>query len=75
MDGVVARHGLAGYTSYVAKVGRARFIEVHIVVPESWPLAGIAALDGIRAEIGRALGAESPDRWLTVAFTANPAWT
>lgn len=75
MDGVVARHSLAGYTSYVAKVGRARFIEVHIVVPESWPLTGIATLDGIRAEIGRALGAESPDRWLTVAFTANPAWT
>ncbi len=75
MDGVVARHGFAGYTSYVAKVGRARFIEVHVVVPADWPLDGIARLDAVRSEIGRALGTESPDRWLTVAFTANPAWT
>ncbi|HMR34328.1 MAG TPA: cation transporter [Geminicoccaceae bacterium] len=75
MDGVVARHGFAGYTSYVAKVGRARFIEVHVVVPADWRLDGIARLDAVRAEIGRALGTESPDRWLTVAFTANPAWT
>lgn len=75
MDAVVARHGFTSYTSYVAKVGRARFIEIHIVVPVAWPLGGIERLDAVRSEIGTALGAESPDRWLTVAFTANPAWT
>jgi predicted Co/Zn/Cd cation transporter (cation efflux family) len=33
MEEVVERHGFAGFTSYVAKVGRGSFIEIHIVVP------------------------------------------
>ena len=33
MDAVVARHGFKTYTSYVAKVGRAQFIEIHLAVP------------------------------------------
>lgn len=74
MDGVIARHGFTAYSSYVAKVGRARFIEIHIVVPPDWRPDSIAALDSVRGEIGSALGTESPDRWLTVAFTANRGW-
>ncbi|MFK8250786.1 cation diffusion facilitator family transporter [Ancylobacter terrae] len=71
MDAVVARHGFTSYASYVSKVGRARFIEIHIVVPPEFPRVGIAALDAVRAEIGEALGGEGPQRWLTIAFTGD----
>ena len=33
VEDVGRRHGFKTFTSYVAKVGRAQFIEIHIVVP------------------------------------------
>jgi cation diffusion facilitator family transporter len=74
MDGVVARRGFEHYTSYVAKVGRAQFIEIHIVVPPYSPLSSIAMADAIRREIATAIGGEGPHRWLTIDFTADPRW-
>jgi predicted Co/Zn/Cd cation transporter (cation efflux family) len=71
MDDFVARHGFATYASYVARVGRAQFIEVHVVLPADYPVQHIAALDALRAEIALALGAARPERWLTVAFTGD----
>ena len=74
MDAVVARHGFKDYTSYVAKVGRAQFIEIHVEVkPGSGP-ANLAAADAIRREIADAIGGEGPQRWLTIDFTADPRW-
>ena len=74
MDAVVARHGFKDYTSYVAKVGRAQFIEIHVeVTPGSGP-ASLAAADAIRREIADAIGGEGPHRWLTIDFTADPRW-
>jgi cation diffusion facilitator family transporter len=74
MDAIVARRGFERYTSYVAKVGRAQFIEIHIVVPPYSPLSSIAMADAIRREIALAIGGEGPQRWLTIDFTADPRW-
>ena len=63
MQEVVAKYDFRSFTSYVAKVGRAQFIEIHIAVTPDWPLTSIAAADSIRREIGDAIGGEGPQRW------------
>jgi predicted Co/Zn/Cd cation transporter (cation efflux family) len=75
MDEVVARHGFKSFSSYAAKVGRAHFIEIHLLAPPDYAVRDIATLDRIRDEIGNALGDAGPQRWLTVAFTADSVWT
>ncbi|WP_428686175.1 cation diffusion facilitator family transporter [Reyranella sp.] len=74
MDEVIARHEFKTYTSYVAKVGRAQFIEIHIAVPPESPIDSVGEADGIRREIAEAIGGEGPNRWLTIDFTADPKW-
>lgn len=74
MDELVARHGFKTYTSYVAKVGRAQFIEIHVAVPPQSPIDSVGKADAIRREIGEAIGGEGPNRWLTIDFTADPRW-
>ena len=74
MDRIVAAYGFKSFTSYVAKVGRAQFIEIHIAVAPDWPLTSIATADSIRREIAGAIGGEGPQRWLTIDFTADPRW-
>lgn len=74
MDAVVKRHGFKTYTSYVAKVGRAQFIEIHIAVPPEVRLDNVSTVDAIRREIAAAIGGESPHLWLTIDFTADPRW-
>lgn len=70
----VERHGFVSWRAYVAKVGRARQVELYFIVPADLPARPIGAWDALREEIGAAIGAESPDRWLTVVFTADPEW-
>jgi cation diffusion facilitator family transporter len=74
IDGVVARHGFKTYTSYVAKVGRAQFIEIHVAVPPESPIDSVGEADALRREIAEAIGGEGPHRWLTIDFTADPKW-
>ena len=74
MDEAVARHRFKTYTSYVAKVGRAQFIEIHIAVPPQSPIDSVGEADAIRREIAEAIGGEGPQRWLTIDFTADPKW-
>jgi cation diffusion facilitator family transporter len=74
MEQIVEKYDFRSFTSYVAKVGRAQFIEIHIAVTPDWPLTSIAAADSIRREIGDAIGGEGPQRWLTIDFTADPRW-
>lgn len=74
LDALMVRQGFKTYSSYVAKIGRAQFIEIHIVVPPDYPISSIEALDAIRREITEAVGGDSPQRWLTVAFTAEESW-
>ncbi|WP_157015623.1 cation diffusion facilitator family transporter [Mesorhizobium xinjiangense] len=75
MDALVGELGFADYTSHVAKVGRARFIEIHILVPPDYRIGTIADADNIRNIIAQRLEAHSPQFWLTVDFTADRAWT
>ena len=70
---VVAQHGFLDFNSHVAKVGRARFVEVHILVPHDHGLSMDGA-DEIRRDIAHRLGAQTPQFWLTVDFTADPTW-
>ena len=74
MDDVLKRHGFKTYTSYVAKVGRAQFIEIHVAVPPGMQLDNVSTVDAIRREIAGAIGGEGPHRWLTIDFTADPRW-
>jgi len=74
MDEAVARRGFKTYTSYVAKVGRAQFIEIHIAVPPDSPIGSVGDADAIRREIAGAIGGEGPHRWITIDFTADPRW-
>jgi len=71
---VVDRHGLGDFTSYVAKVGRARFIEVQIIVPDGHQPDDVASQDIIRHEIAVAIGGAGPQLWLTVSFTRDRRW-
>jgi len=74
MKRVVEEYGFQSFTSYVAKVGRAQFIEIHIAVNPKWPVDSVATADAVRREIAEALGGEGPDHWLTIDFTADPHW-
>lgn len=70
----VARHGLLDYRTAVAKVGRLRMIEIHLIVPPDKDIGSVTTLDAIRSEIGAALGGNERDRWLTIAFTGDVKW-
>lgn len=73
MDSVVKEHGFVEFTSYIAKAGRGRFVEIHILVkPET--RIDIAAADALRSEVSQRLNAGSPTFWLTIDFTADRRW-
>ncbi len=74
MDELVKSHGFKTYSSYVMKVGRARFIEIHVVLPEDYRLENVASLDAIRQTISDEIGGAGPQRWLTVSFTGDESW-
>jgi predicted Co/Zn/Cd cation transporter (cation efflux family) len=75
LDAATKRHGFLGYTSYVAKTGRARFIDAHIIAPPGFPIAGIGTLDSIREEIASELGETGGALWLNLCFTADRKWS
>ncbi|MEW6123679.1 MAG: cation transporter [Pseudomonadota bacterium] len=68
------RHGFLSYRTYIAKVGRAKQIEIYFIVPRGLPPQPVEFWDRLRDEIGDQIGDEGPDRWLTIAFTADPEW-
>jgi predicted Co/Zn/Cd cation transporter (cation efflux family) len=72
--GIVARHGFLDARTYVAKSGRSEVIEMHFILPPDHPAQSIRDYDAIRTEIGAAVGGRPDDRWLTIAFTADPRW-
>jgi cation diffusion facilitator family transporter len=71
LDELVHRRGFKTYTSYIAKIGRATFIEIHIVIPPAFPIAGVETLDEISREIKQAIGEEGAQFWLTICFTTD----
>lgn len=70
----VAKQGFLDYRAYVAEVGRAEQIDLYFIVPPGHPARPIEDWDELRDEIGEAIGAEDPNRWLTITFTADPEW-
>jgi cation diffusion facilitator family transporter len=73
MSRLVKEGGYLDYSSYIAQVGRARFVEIHVLVsPDS--RIDTATVDAIRRDIAAGLNAASPNFWLTVDFTADRAW-
>jgi cation diffusion facilitator family transporter len=73
MDGVVRERQFLEYTSYIAKAGRGRFVEIHILVPADFRME-IATADAIRSEVSARLNAGAPTFWLTIDFTADRRW-
>lgn len=73
MDGVVHERKFLEYTSYIAKSGRGRFVEIHILVPPESRI-DIAVADAVRREISDRLSAATPTFWLTIDFTADRRW-
>jgi len=73
MRSAVKEQAFAEYTSYVAKAGRARFIEIHILVSSDSQI-NVATADGIRRDISQRLQAARPNFWLTIDFTADRRW-
>lgn len=73
MDSVVSEHKFFEYSSYIAKAGRGRFVEIHILVSPASRI-DIATADAIRADISNRLNAATPTFWLTVDFTADRRW-
>ncbi|ABE40312.1 cation diffusion facilitator family transporter [Rhodopseudomonas pseudopalustris] len=71
---IVEQYGFLSYRAYVARVGRGRQIELYFIVPKGWPAKRLEEWDKISDEIGELIGGDSPDRWLTIVFTADPEW-
>ncbi|AZE48325.1 Cobalt-zinc-cadmium resistance protein [Pseudomonas chlororaphis] len=70
----VKKHGFVGFTSYVQEVGRSSVIEIHIILPSGFDVGAIDTLDAWREAIARQIGEASPDRWLSISFTAQMRW-
>jgi cation diffusion facilitator family transporter len=71
LDDLTQRRGFKTYSSYVAKIGRAKFIEIHIVMPLGYPISGVESLDLIRREIESFIRKADQRLWLTIAFTTD----
>ena len=74
MQEIVGERGYLDFASYVAKIGRMRFIDIHILLPVEAELGTIASVDEVRAEIARRLGGDFRAEWLNIMFTSNRAW-
>jgi cation diffusion facilitator family transporter len=73
MDSLVKERKFLEYSSYIAKAGRGRFVEIHILVPADFRI-DIATADAIRNEVSQRLNAGAPTYWLTIDFTADRRW-
>jgi predicted Co/Zn/Cd cation transporter (cation efflux family) len=71
---IVDKYRFTSYRAYVAKVGRAKQVEMFFIAPPDMPTKSLAEWDAIRNEIGILIGGEGPDRWLTIVFTGDLEW-
>lgn len=74
MREIINERGYLDFASYVAKIGRMRFIDIHILLPPDAELGTIAAVDEVRAEIAARLGGDIRAEWLNIMFTSKRAW-
>ena len=73
MDSVVKERQFLEYSSYIAKAGRGRFVEIHVLVARS---PGSISQRQMRsaAKFQQRLNAGTPNFWLTIDFTAERRW-
>lgn len=74
MDALVREHGYLDFASYVAKIGRMRFIDIHILLEPTHSLGTMGDVDKVRSEIARRLGSDIRVEWLTITFTGKREW-
>jgi len=74
MKALVQERGYLDFASYVAKIGRMRFIDIHILVESTRPLGDMGDVDAIRGEIARRIGSDIRAEWLTIVFTGKREW-
>ncbi|WP_199100403.1 cation transporter [Dyella sp. ASV21] len=74
MARLVDERGYLGFASYVAKMGRMRFIDIHILVESGRPLGTMGDVDTVRSEIAQRLGSDIRAEWLTIMFTGKREW-
>lgn len=73
MDSLLKSRGFLEYSSYIAKVGRGTFVEIHVLVPTDARI-DVTTADAIRTEVSDNLKAGTPSFWLTIDFTADRRW-
>ena len=71
---MVQERGYLDFASYVAKIGRMRFIDIHILVPSCQPLGDMCDVDAVRNEIAHRIGSDIRVEWLTIVFTGKREW-
>lgn len=71
---VVQEQAFLSHRAYVARIGRLMQVELYFIVPAGMPARTIEAWDQLRDDIGARIGSEGPNRWLTIAFTADTEW-
>jgi cation diffusion facilitator family transporter len=74
MHALVEERGYRDFASYVAKIGRMRFIDIHILVEPSRPLGDMGDVDAVRSDIAQRLGSDIRAEWLTIVFTGKKEW-
>jgi len=74
MKAMVHERNYLDFTSYVAKMGRMRFIDIHILVDPSRPLGTMESIDEVRSQIAHRLGSDIRVEWLTIVFTGKREW-
>lgn len=74
MREIAREHGYLDFASYVAKIGRMRFIDIHILLEPDASPGTMAEVDAVRADIAKRLGGDLRIEWLTIAFTSRREW-
>jgi predicted Co/Zn/Cd cation transporter (cation efflux family) len=71
MRSIVNERGYLDFASYVAKFGRMRFIDIHILLPPDTELGTISSVDDVRAEIATRLDGDMRAEWLNIMLTSK----
>lgn len=74
MEALVKERGYLDFASYVAKIGRMRFIDIHILLEPTFQLGSMGEVDEVRSDIAHRLGSDIRVEWLTITFTAKREW-